>query len=581
MNFKSFFPILESTKNHSFKDWRKDFVAGLTVAVMLVPQGMAYASLAEVPPIYGLYAGLVPLFLYGILGTSRQLSIGPVAISSLLVVAGVSQIAEPMTDEYISLVIIAGLLIGIIQMLIGVFRLGFLVNFISHPVIIGFTSAAAVIIAFSQLKDFLGIKIPRFDHFIETGNYAVEHFDETNWIAVLICIGGILVMAILKKLHQAIPRALIITIIGTCIVYFFGEKIIDVDIIKDVPKGLPSFNLEVISLEKIILLIPTVLTVTVIGIVESIGIAKVLQSKHRNYQIRPNRELFALGISKIGGSFFQAIPSSGSFTRSAINNEAGASSGMASIFTSLMIGLTLLFFTPLFYYLPKAILAAIILFSVKGLFEWKEAVHLWKNDRQDFFMMLTTFIVTLILGIEEGVLAGVVLSIGMVLFRSSRPHISVLGKLPDSINYRSIDRFESAEQPDEVLIMRFDDQLYFGNADYFKETILKFIFLKKEKVEIFILDASSIHELDSTGAHAIEDLYHYFKESNIEFYISGMIGPFRDKARKVGLLKLLGEKKFFLNIHQAVTHFKNLKKGESGNWSAEALQTNVDSTDED
>ncbi len=576
MNLKSFFPIAENFSTHSTQDWRKDLIAGTTVAVMLVPQGMAYAMLAGMPPIYGLYGGLIPLLLYAILGTSRQMSIGPVAISALLVLAGVSQIADPMTPEYISLVILTGMLVGIAQMLLGVFRLGFLVNFISHPVIVGFTSAAAIIIAISQLKDLLGISIPRFSHVYETIHYASNHFSETNWVTVALCFASIIVMLILKKINKAIPGALLVVILGTLLVYFVGEEKMGVELVKGVPQGLPSFQIPEITWEQIKILYPTIFTVTIICIVESIAIAKVLQSKHGDYQIRANQELIALGISKIGGAFFQSIPTSGSFTRSAVNNEAGARSGFSSIFTAILIGLTLVFLTPLFYFLPKAILAAIILLSVISLFDWQEAKHLWHTHRSDFYMMLTTFIVTLSLGIEEGVLAGVVLSICMVLYRSSKPHIAILGKLPESINYRNIDRFESAMQPEDILVIRFDDQLYFGNASYFQETIQEIINEREVETKMILLDASSMHDMDSTGFHTLKELQQYLNSRNITFYISGMIGPVRDFVAKSGFVDEMGAQNYFLNIHQGVTHFKNMQAGLEKTWTRDALQTNLE-----
>jgi SulP family sulfate permease len=571
MNLKSFFPITESFSTHSSRDWRKDIFAGITVAVMLVPQGMAYAMLAGMPPIYGLYGGLVPLLGYAILGTSRQMSIGPVAISALLVLAGVSQIATPMTPEYISLVILTGLLVGVAQMLLGVFRLGFLVNFISHPVIVGFTSAAAIIIAISQLKDLLGISIPRFSHVHETVEYTFNHFSETNWVTVALCVGGIIVMLILKKINKTIPGALLVVIAGTLLVYFLGEEKVGVELVKDVPQGLPIFQMPEMTWEKIKILYPTI-----ICIVESIAIAKVLQAKHGDYQIRANQELIALGVSKIGGAFFQSIPTSGSFTRSAVNHESGARSGFASIFTAILIGLTLVFLIPLFYFLPKAILAAIILLSVKSLFDWQEAKYLWHTHRSDFYMMLTTFIVTLTLGIEEGVFAGVVLSIFMVLYRSSKPHIAILGKLPGSINYRNIDRFESAKEPEDILVIRFDDQLYFGNAAYFQETIQEIINEREVIPKMVLLDASSIHGMDSTGFHTLEELQQYLNSRNITFYISGIIGPVRDFVIKSGFIDQMGAQKCFLNIHQGVTHFENMQEGLEKKWTPDALQSNLD-----
>jgi len=549
-------------------------MAGLTVAVMLVPQGMAYSMLAGIPPIYGLYGAFIPLLLYAVFGASRHLAIGPVAIFSLLIYAGVSQVAEPFTAEFLSLVILTGLMVGVLQVLLGVFRLGFLVNFISHPVIIGFTSAAAIIIAVNQLKDMTGIAIPKFPDLYGTIKYTAQHWAEVNWICLGICIGSILLMMILRKINKNIPGALIVVILFTVFVYFTGETTYGLKIIGAVPEGLPAFQMPDISMKNLVLLMPTVLTMTLIGIVESIGITKLLQSKSGNYRIRPNQELLALGLSKIGGSFFQAIPSSGSFSRSAINFETGSKSGVASIVSALLIGLTLLLLTPLFYYLPKAVLAAIILYSIRNLFDWKSVKELWKAHRRDFFMMLTTFVVTLVVGIEEGVLAGVLLSMVMILLKSTKPHMAVLGRLPNSMNYRNVNRFEMAEQEENTLIVRFDDQLYFANASYLQDTVRELVNKSSNDLDLFILDARCVHGIDSSGVHALEDLFKFFKDKKVKFYIAGLVGPVRDHVTKAGLIEKMGSKSHFLNVHQAIVHYKSEKEGKTANWSPDALQTN-------
>ncbi len=550
-------------------------MAGLTVSVMLVPQGMAYAMLAGMPPIYGLYGGLIPLFLYAIFGTSRQMSIGPVAISALLVLAGVSQIAEPFSPEYVSLVILTGLLVGVAQVLLSLFRLGFLVNFISHPVIIGFTSAAAIIIAISQFKDVLGFPVPRFDYAYEKVRYVFLHLSETNPLSAILCFGSIFLMVVLRKIRRSIPGALVVTVIGAVLVYVLGEDVMPIEIIREVPQGLPVFQLPDMSWESISILLPTVSTVTIICIVESIAIAKVLQAKHGDYKIRADQELFALGISKVGGAFFQSIPTSGSFTRSAVNNESGARSGFASIVTAIIIGMTLLFLTPLFYYVPKAVLAAIILLSVRSLFEWEEAVALWHTHRSDFMMMLTTFVVTLVLGIEEGVFAGVLLSILVILYKSTKPHIAILGKLPNTNIYRNLDRYKTAEKLKGALIIRFDDQLYFANASFFQDRIQEIVEQEKE-LQFFLLDASNIHDIDSTGVHALEEVFTFLKSRNLPFYISGLRGPVRDRIAKEGLTERLGEKNFYLEIHQAIADLQSPDSDVGKGWLRDALQSNSD-----
>ena len=578
MDLKKFLPLLEVFPTYKLVDFKFDFISGLTVGIMLVPQGMAYALLAGMPPIYGLYSGLIPMLLYGLFGTSRHLSIGPVAISSLLVLAGISKLAEPQSDSFIALVIFTGLLIGVVQILMSFLKLGFLVNFLSHPVVAGFTSAAAVIIAISQLKYILGIDIPRFGHFYQTLEYAAFHLRETNLPTLLIGGIGIILILLFRKISRKIPGALIVLIIGILVVKIFGLDRFGVAIVGDVPKGLPAFSIPDLNWGNITALLPTVFIVTIIEIVESIGIAKVLEAKHQNYIVRPNQELLALGVSKFGGAFFQAIPTSGSFTRSAINSESGAKSGLSSIITALLIGLTLAFLTSVFFYLPKTILAAIIMVAINGLFAFEEALFLWKVSRSDFYMLLLTFVVTLILGIGQGVLAGVLLSLILVIYRSSTPHMVVLGKLPDTTYYRNVRRFPKALQREDALIVRFDAPLYFCNASFFKESIRNFIQQKGEKLKLLLLDASSIQDVDASGLNALKEIIHQSKQQGITFYISGVIGPVRDVLFKAGLMVGIGSKNQFMHIHDAMEFYKNLKNEKAGTWSKDVLQTNAKKT---
>ena len=564
MKIKEYIPLLENLSDYSKTTFREDATAGLTVSILLIPQGMAYAFLAGMPPIYGLYGGLIPLFLYGLLGSSRQLSIGPVAISALLVLAGISELAEPGSDHYIQLVITTGLLIGIVQIILGLLRMGFLVNFLSHPVVAGFTSAAAVIIALSQLKDLLGFPIPRFQYSYETVLYAVEYIDQSNWITILLCFSSIAFILALRRINKKLPGALIVVLLGTIISWLLNLENRGVSIIRDIPKGLPGFMVPELSFETIISLMPTVFTVTIIGIVESIGIAKVLESRHQDHEVRPNQELLALGFSKLGGAFFQSLPTSGSFTRSAINSAAGAKSGMASIVAAVFVMLTLIFLTPLFYFLPKAILAAIILLAVRSLFDYREAIYLWQTHRRDFVMMLVTFVFTLALGIEEGVLVGVILSVLAVLYRSSRPHVAILGKLPGTTYYRNIDRFEEAEQLEDVIIMRFDNQLYFGNAAYFKDVIRALVKDNEPKIKYFFLDAKSMYDIDSSGLRALHEVYRYLSQRGVQLYISGAIGPVRDMLHKSGLLDEIGKDHHFMYLNDAIEDYKVRKSTETG-----------------
>ncbi len=580
MDFKQYLPILEWLPSYNKKTFKADFIAALTVAVLLVPQGMAYALLAGMPPIYGLYGGLFPLLLFGLLGTSRRMSIGPVAVSALLVLAGISQIAEPFSPAYISFVLLTGLLIGFFQIALSIIRLGFLVNFLSHPIVAGFTSAAAIIISVSQLSYLLGFSIPRELSLVEKIEFAFTNIGQTHLPTFLLCMSGMGLIFLLKKINKAIPGALIAVVSGILLVWQLRLDQQGIDIVGAVPAGLPSFRLPDWSIENIKLVFPTVLTVTIIGIVESLGIAKVLEARSQDHKVDANQELMALGMGKVLGAFFQAIPTSGSFSRSAVNYEAGAKTGMSSIITSVLIAISLLFLTQLFYYLPTAVLAGIILLSVMGLFDYKEAIHLWKTHKGDFAMMIFTFFATLVLDIEYGVLAGVVLSILMVLFRIATPHIAVLGKIPDTRFYRNVSRFPNAEQMDRIVIFRFDAQLFFGNSQYFKDTIEGIVNEQKDRLEVFVLNALSITSMDSTGLHALEEIHQFLEKNEVELYITGVRGPVRDLFHKSGFMDMLGKENQFMDVHQAVEFYRN-KDAFKGRKYQNVLQTNVEEEEED
>lgn len=503
------------------------------------------------------------------------MSVGPVAISALLVLSGVSQLAEPGSATYIQLVITTGLLVGIMQLLFSIFRLGFLVNFLSHPVITGFTSAAAIIIIISQIKDLLGIDIPQSVHIYETFLYDLKLISETNYLALGISVASVFVLLVLRRINKMIPVTLIVVAAATVLCAWFQWQNQGLAIVNGVPEGLPAFQLPKLNYTIFMQLLPTVFAVTAIGIVESYGIAKTMERQHQNYVVRPNQELLALGLSKISGSFFQAIPTSGSFSRSAVNNAAGAQSGIASLITAVVILLTLLFFTPLFYYLPKAVLAAIILVSATGLFDYKEAIYLWKTHRRDFRLMLITFVLTLMLGIKLGVLVGVVLSVLTVLYKSSRPHLAVLGKVPNTTYYRNIERFSEVECHPDMLIVRFDNQLFFGNATFFKDTIKDLLIADNMRAKALFIDAKSIHDIDSTGLHVLNELYNWLARNDIEVYFTAAIGPVRDLIKKSGLYEKIGEEKHFMYLHDAIKDYEQHKLNtESNNKTSKLISIN-------
>jgi SulP family sulfate permease len=559
------FPILDWLPNYK-KEWFKgDISAGLTVGVMLIPQGMAYASIAGMPAVYGLYASIVPIIIYAILGTSRQLAVGPVAMVSLLTATAIGSFEGLSTSDYILYAILLAFLVGAIQFLLGLFRLGFLVNFLSHPVVNGFTSAAALIIGLSQLKHLLGIDIVRTHHINEILVNAFEEINEVNWTAFAIGIAGILIIMGIKKINKSLPSQLFAVIFGIAIVSIFnlGEGVYAVKIIKDIPNILPKFQIPLFDLDIIQLLIPMALTIALVSFMESIAVAKAIQTKHRDYKVLPNQELISLGLANVFGSFFQSFPTTGGFSRTAVNDQAGAKSGLAPIISALLIIITLLFLTPLFYNLPKAILASVIMVAVFGLIDYKEAIHLWKSNRTDFFLLLITFIATLTIGIEKGIGLGVILSLTTVILKTTRPHVAVLANIHGTHFYRNVIRFgEDVILKEDILIVRFDAQLYFANTTFFKDKIEELVAKKGDKLKLIIIDGESMNNLDSSGVHALLDIINLYKSKDIEIAFSGMKGPVRDAMRKGGVIDKISFDHCFMSIQEAVDCYESMCNNE-------------------
>jgi len=547
---QKFLPLLAQLSDYGQEKLQGDLSAGLTVGVMLIPQGMAYALIAGLSPIYGLYASLVPLVVYAVFGTSRQLAVGPVAMVSLLVAAAVAPMADGNAELYVGLALLLSLMVGLLQFGLGVARFGFLVNFLSHPVLSGFTSAAAFIIGLSQLKHLLGIDLPRSNYVHEILWAAGSRLGEVHGLTLLLGLGSILLLVGLRRWAPSIPGALVAVGATTVVVWALGLAQQGVAIVGSVPSGLPSPSLPPLDWGYVQQLAPGALAIGLVGFMESIAVAKVYASRHR-YEVDANQELIGLGLANIAGAFFSAYPTTGGFSRTAVNDEAGARTNLAAIVSAGIIALTLLFLTPLFYYLPKAVLAAIIMVAVAGLIDWEEARYLWKVDRRDFGLMTLTFIATLTLGIEQGILVGVIVSLIVVIYESSTPHTALMGRLPDTETYRNLKRNPDAMTRSHIVIVRMDANLYFANVSTFQDLVLD-LDVNDPALRAIVVDMYPVNQIDSTATHTLQEIIETCRRNGVQLYLAGVKGPVKDVLDAAGLSEELGEERFFLEVHDAV-----------------------------
>ncbi len=556
MTLKKIFPIIEWFSSYQ-KAWLKgDISAGLTVGIMLIPQGIAYAMIAELPPIYGLYTAMIPQIVYAIFGTSRQLAVGPVAMDSLIVASGVATLAEIGTENFIEFAILLALMMGVLQVLFGIFRLGFLVNFLSKPVISGFTSAASLIIGLNQLKHLTGMNINRNSKLQNIVVDAVQHFKEVHLLTLSIGVISIITIVLFKKYLKKIPAALVVVIVSIIAVKLLHLEQFGVKIVGVIPEGLPALKIPHFDLEILQKLAPLAFTLSFIAFLEAISVAKAIELKHTNYKVVPNQELIALGMGNIIGSFFQTYPATGGFSRTAVNDQAEAKTPLAALISALVVGLTLLFLTPVFYYLPKAVLAAIIMVAVFGLLDFNVPKQLLKYSKRDLVILNLTLLVTATIGIKEGIFTGVILSLGMLIYKNTKPHFAILGNIPNTHFYRNKERFKDVIIDDAILIVRYDSQLHFANTTFFKDKLQEFTEEKGEKLKAIIIDGESLSSLDSSAIYALNEILAYFKAKQIEVLFSGLKGPVRDTFKKSGLIDKIGFDRCFLSIQEAVDCYR-------------------------
>ena len=539
---KRMLPILQWLPNYTRQTFSGDIVAGITVAIMIIPQSMAYALLAGLSPEIGLYASIVPMMLYALFGSSRYLAVGPVALVSLMTASVMGGVTASGHVDYHTGALVIALLSGILLLVMSLARLGVLATLLSKPILSGFTSAAAIIIGMSQLKYLLGMPIPSGLNPVEKLYFALSHWQDSSLLALFVGISSTLVILfsgrVLKRLlSQLQPSVTLINVcsklgplfavaIFTLLAWFYNwHEIFNLRIVGDIPSGLPSFGMPIIDLDLVWELLGPAILIALVGTIESISVAKSLASKERE-KIEPNRELFGLGMANLGASFTGAYPITGGLSRSIVNYSAGAQTPFASIFTGLIVLVVVLFLTSWFYFLPLAVLSSIVIIAVTKLFDMKGFMEIWRYNKGDAISMLVTFVVVLFRGVELGIFVGVVLSVLFFLFRTSQPHVAVLGRVEHG-HFRNVLRYDT-KGPSNLLALSIDESLFFVNASYIENLISEKMSTHPE-IEHLILVCSGINFIDSSALETLEHLSEALKEAGISIHLAEVKGPVMDK----------------------------------------------------
>lgn len=557
-----YLPILQWLRIYNRGTLTNDLVAALIVTIMLIPQSLAYALLAGLPAEVGLYASILPLVAYAIFGTSRTLAVGPVAVVSLMTAAAVGNLALSGTAEYLTAAIALAFISGLMLVLMGVLRLGMLANFLSHPVISGFITASGIIIAASQVKHILGVNASGHN-MLELLTSIVEHSSELHWPTLIIGVSATAFLFWVRKnlkplliksgmnsriadiLAKAGPVAAVAA--TTLVTFLFHLDQGGVKVVGDVPTGLPGFALPNFDSNLWQQLFISALLISVVGFVESVSVAQTLAAKRRQ-RIDPNQELIGLGASNVASSVSGGFPVTGGFSRSVVNFDAGAETPAAGAFTAVGIALATLLLTPLLFFLPKATLAATIIVAVLSLVDLGALKRTWAYSRPDFIAMAATILLTLISGVEAGIIAGVSLSILLYLHRTSKPHSALVGRVPGTEHFRNVERFD-VEIDRRVLTLRIDESLYFANARYLEDRVYDLISANKE-VRDFVLMCPAVNLIDASALESLEAINQRLKDSGVNFHLSEVKGPVMDRLKRSHFLDELSGK-VFLSQYEA------------------------------
>jgi SulP family sulfate permease len=567
-----YLPILTWGREYNRKLFASDMLAAVIVTIMLIPQSLAYALLAGLPVEMGLYASILPLIAYGLFGSSRSLSVGPVAVVSLMTASAAGQVAAAGSVGYIEAAMLMALMSGLFLLLMGVLRLGFLANFLSHPVIAGFISASGIIIALSQLKHILGIPA-QGDNLLHLSASLVHGLGDTNLPTLYIGVSVLVFLfwvrsgfqPLLQKLGmKQYPASMLArtgpvlgVLVTSVIAWSFGLADRGLALVGDVPAGLPELALPRLSNPAWRELAVSALLISIIGFVESVSVGHTLAAKRRQ-QISPDQELVGLGAANVAASVSGGYPVTGGFARSVVNFDAGAATPAAGMFTALGIAITALFFTPYLAYLPQATLAATIIVAVLSLIDLSILKRAWRYGISDFAAVATTMAATLTLGVESGVACGVSASLALHLYKTSRPHIAVVGEVPGTEHFRNIERHK-VQTHEQILSLRVDESLYFANARFIENRLYKLL-AQRPAVKDVILVCTAVNEIDLSALETLESINQHLAESGIGFHLSEVKGPVMDTLQRTRFCEQLNGQ-VWLSQHLAVTSIAD-RRGE-------------------
>ncbi|MFD1382326.1 SulP family inorganic anion transporter [Rhodanobacter aciditrophus] len=555
-------PALSWLKVYTRSDMQTDMMASLIVTIMLIPQSLAYAMLAGLPPAVGLYASILPLIAYALFGSSRTLAVGPVAVVSMMTGTVALGFAAPGSAEYLAVVILLATISGLFLIALGLFKLGFLANLLSHPVISGFISASAILIALGQIKHILGISASGHN-LLEMVESLYAQLPNLNWATVILGLISIAAIHLLRKYLNPLLQALglskhqaqlaskagpvLVVICTTLVVMLFSLDQIGVKIVGAVPSGLPPIALPPIDLQLARELLPAAMLISIVGFVESVSVAQSFAAKRRQ-SIDPNQELVGLGAANLSSAISGGFPVTGGFSRSVVSFDAGARTPMTGVFTALLILVTLSFLTGAFYFLPKAVLAATIIVAVVQLIDFKGFLNVWRYSKQDAYALIATFFMVLLVGVEAGIITGVGLSLLLFLWHASHPHIAVVGRVPGTEHFRNVQRFQVETKP-SVITVRIDESLFFANARVLEDRITHLV-ASHTGIEHVVLMCTAVNMIDASALESLEMINDRLKSAGIKLHLTEVKGPVMDKLKGTELFSHLTGK-IYLTQNQA------------------------------